>query len=72
MLSIPPNRISDRDVPNESAPEQAREKECLNIGELSSVSFSAEYYLRPQLASLTIDKRGAVELGGCQATLLLL
>ena len=52
------NRISDRGVQSESAPEQAREKECLNIGELSSVSFSAEYYLRPQLASLTIDKRG--------------
>ena len=54
-------------------PQSKRVKRNVSISEnFSLVSFSAEYYLRSQLGSLTIDKRGAVELGGCQATLLLL
>ena len=40
-------------------PQSKRVKRNVSISEnFSLVSFSAEYYLRPQLASLTIDKRG--------------
>ena len=51
-----------------------KEQGCLATPQFHSPPLvnSQRSELRSQLTSLTIDKRGAVELGGCQATLLLL